>query len=401
MAGVHLVQSRPIHDVRTRRASAQLNAYARVAFDAAPAIARPTGVGVYVRELGRELIRLAPSRVMPIGVRRDGPLAGVALEAETMTWYPSDEMPMWMQCRADRDARAVGAQLVHYTNMYAPVRTSLPFVLTIQDLSLIRYPRYHPAKRVAMAPIMISAITRARAILVPSEATRRELVRLLHVPDRKIRLVPLAALGAVEAPSREATAGVLDGMGLGPRRYLLSLGTLEPRKNHLSLVKAFEGMEPGGAFDRLVLAGSYGWHTSKLRKAIESSPARDRIIVTGYVTDAVRAALLDGCSALAYLSSYEGYGLPVVEAMAAGAAVVTSNVSSLPEAAGGAAVLVDPFDIPAIRSALRDAVARRPALAEAGRKRAGSRTWSDVAAETVAVYDECLAEIKQRIARKG
>jgi alpha-1,3-rhamnosyl/mannosyltransferase len=365
----------------------------RIAFDAAPAIARPTGVGVYVRDLGIALTRLAPDRIALIGVREDGPLAESALTSIGQTWFPRRSVPLWLQRRADRDAREVGADLVHYSNMYAPILGRVPFVLTIQDLSVIRHPRYHPIGRVGMAPVMALAVHRAKAVIVPSEATRQELVKLLRVPSSKVHIVPLAPAANPPAVGEEEAQAVLARLGLASRQFALSVGTLEPRKNHLSLVRAFEGLTPGGPFDRLVLAGGEGWRTSRLREAIRQSPAQDRIVVTGYVSDRERQALLQHCSVFAYLSIYEGYGLPVVEAMASGAPVVTTKVSSLPEAAGGAALLVDPHDIAGIRAALERAWSARDELIAAGLARSQAWTWDDVGRGTLEVYDSCLARL--------
>jgi glycosyltransferase involved in cell wall biosynthesis len=345
---------------------------------------------VYVRDLGRALIDVAPDRIALIGVREDGPLATDALEAASRTWFPRRRFPVWMQRRADRDAREVDARMVHYSNMYAPLTGRVPFVLTIQDLSLVRYPWYHPATRVAMAPIMVWAVYRARGVIVPSEATKSELTRFLRVRASKIHVVPLTAAANPPEVDEDESRAILGRLGLEPHKFILSVGTLEPRKNHISLVRAFEGLEPGGPFDRLVLAGAQGWHTSNLRKTIERSPARHRILLPGYVSDRERQALLQWCSVFAYLSIYEGYGLPVVEAMASGAPVVTSRASSLPEAADGAALLVDPYDIGEIQSAIAEAWRGRGDLIRAGRLRTSARTWEDVARDTLAVYDACL-----------
>ena len=126
--------------------------------------------------------------------------------------------------------------------------------------------------------------------------------------------------------------------------------------------------------------------SAAFRRALDASPVRDRVVLAGPLPDADVAALLRACAVMAYPSLYEGFGLPVLEAMAAGAPVVTSATSSLPEAAGGAAVLVDPSDVESIAAGLADAMARRDELIAAGLARAGSRTWLDVGRETLDVY---------------
>jgi glycosyltransferase involved in cell wall biosynthesis len=122
-------------------------------------------------------------------------------------------------------------------------------------------------------------------------------------------------------------------------------------------------------------------------RSLARSTARDRIDVIGYVSDEARRVLLERCTVFAYVSIYEGYGLPIVEAMAAGAPVVASNVSSMPQAAGGAAILVDPYDVRAIADGIRDAIARRGELVPAGRERVSLLSWGRAAEETMAAYE--------------
>jgi alpha-1,3-rhamnosyl/mannosyltransferase len=178
---------------------------------------------------------------------------------------------------------------------------------------------------------------------------------------------------------------VLVELGLTEGQYILSVGTLEPRKNLERLISAFELF----AFDsrmRLVLAGARGWHYMPILRRVARSPLRDRITLPGYLPPEAIAALTRSSAVSAYVSLYEGFGMPIIDAMCFGTAVVTSNRTSMPEAAGGAAVLVNPFDIHDIARGLREAIATRPKLIEAGRRRIAGRTWTDVAREHLDVY---------------
>jgi glycosyltransferase involved in cell wall biosynthesis len=354
-----------------------------VAFDAGPARARPTGVGVYVRDLGRALTARAPDRVVMIGARPDGPLA-----SEAATTMATERHLLWLQRDAAAHARQVGANAAHFTNATAPLRPQMPYVLTIQDLSLLRYPHYHPVLRLAAIPFMAGAALRARRVLVPSHATAAEVHRLLRIPARRIEVIELAPPAGASATTSGAAEVAIGRWGLEPSGYVLSIATLEPRKNIARLVAAFEAVADNHPHLRLVLVGGRGWRTSRIERMIARSSVRNRIVVTGYVSDDARAALFDGCAVFAYVSLYEGYGLPVIEAMAAGAPVVTSDSSSLPEAAGGAAVLVDPHDPRAIARGLVEAMTRATELGEAGRERVSKLSWDRVAAETLAVYDD-------------
>lgn len=354
------------------------------AYDAGPVKPNPAGVGVYVRDLALSLARQRGDEIRFIGARPDGPLADMSSTLMRSTLHH-----VWVQRHANGDVRHVGADLVHYTNSVAPLRSVRPFVLTVQDLSLLRYPHYHPGLRLAAIPVMLSAIHRAKRVLVPSRATADELVRFVRLPTGRIRIVELAPADAVPGAQIES-ATALRRWGLEPEQFVLSIGTLEPRKNLRRLIRGFEIVGHRHPHARLVLMGGKGWRTRSIDDAVRESSLADRIVVTGYVSDAERRALLRHCAVFAYVSLYEGYGLPVVEAMAAGAPVVTSSTSSMPEAAGGAAILVDPRDPRDIARGVNEAWDARAELSAAGIRRVASLSWRRVAHETAAVYDEVI-----------
>jgi glycosyltransferase involved in cell wall biosynthesis len=356
----------------------------RLALDVAPVRQRPTGVGVYARSLATGLAPVLPGELTLIGLRADVDLGPSIPPSVARVPFDGRNYQQWLQFRADRVSRRAGAHLVHYTNASAPVMTRLPFVLTVHDLSLLRMPRSHPAMRLATLPMSLAAIGRARSIIVPSRSTARELSRLLRVASRRVTVVEHAQSSSLSTVVPDPT--VVDRLGLAGCRYLLSVGTVEPRKNHRRLIGAFESLAARDPDLRLVLVGDPGWRSEPIYRRIAASPVADRIVMAGYVPDAALAALIAGSAAVCYISTYEGFGLPVIEAMAVGAAVVTSRVSSLPQAAGGAGVLVDPFDQADIARGIAEAMARRDELVAAGWTRTRGRTWRDVALETVEVY---------------
>jgi glycosyltransferase involved in cell wall biosynthesis len=356
-----------------------------VGVDVGPARPEPTGVGIYVRELIRSLASLAPSDVTPVGMRTSTAVTGG--EPLGVTGFRGGHYLDWIIRQADGEARVAGCRLMHYTNAIAPPRARVPFVLSIHDLSVLRLPGSHPLSRLAIVPFMLAAAHRARIVIVPSFATANEVRRLLHVPPDRVAVVPLAARPAAPVGAER----VLADLGLKPHRFVLALGTIEPRKNHVRLLAAFERMAHVEADLRLVIVGASGWRGRPFRRALARCPVRDRVVVAGWRSDHDLAALLASCAVMAYPSVYEGFGLPILEAMAAGAPVVTSRISAMAEVAGGAAVLVDPFDVGSIADGMLAAMRRRDELVAAGHARAAARSWLDVGRETLAVYDRAIA----------
>ena len=367
----------------------------RLALDIAPVRAESAGVGIYAASLATALARRSTAGLTLIGVRGEGTTLSDVAQVQEMEFragrLPAALAPnyhAWLQLHADTDARVAGANLAHYTNGAAPLRSSLPFVVTVHDLSLLRYPQLHPARRLATLPVTIVAIARARAVIVPSDWVRLELIRGLRVsPGRVVAIQHAAsyAMAQVAGPTEVVTR-----LGLTPGAYLLSVGTIEPRKNVVRLVGAFEMLAAEDPNMRLVLCGSPGWRRASIERRIAASPYVNRIQTTGYLAPSEVAVLMRCASVVCYVSLYEGYGLPVIEAMALGAPVVTSNRSAMPQTAGGAAVLVDPFEEADIARGIREAIARRDELALAGLARVAGRTWADVADEHWAVYEWAL-----------
>ncbi len=208
---------------------------------------------------------------------------------------------------------------------------------------------------------------------MPSEATRSEMKRLLHMSGRRVVVVPHAASShGGTHPADPATLSLARSeLGLGSDPYVLSVSTLEPRKNHVRLVEAFERLVVRQPMIRLVLVGGPGWLGRSLRRSVLASPVADRIHIVGYVSQERLAALMSGASVFSYVSLYEGFGLPILDAMRAGVPVVTSAISSMPEVAGGAAVLVDPYDPDAIATGLDEAIRRHADLVAAGSEAGG------------------------------
>ena len=290
-----------------------------------------------------------------------------------------------------------GVDIVHSTTYCAPRFRSRRrrLVVTIYDLTFVTHPEYHlPANVEHCLEGTRLAIERADMLIAISESARRDLIERMHAPAERIVVTPLAADPAL---ARVTDPAVLDRVRRRyrlPERFVLFLGAMEPRKNLLRLIEAWATLKPAVRRETsLVVAGAQGWLNDSVRSRVETLGLGDRVHLAGYVEGEDLAALYSLATVFAYPSLWEGFGLPVLEAMACGTPVLTSDVSSLPEVAGDAAVLVPPTDVEAIADGLfrlLEDAALRADLAERGRRRAARFSWERCARETLAVYNSVV-----------
>ncbi len=272
-----------------------------------------------------------------------------------------------------RFSAAGRADLFHGLNQRLPRIPLRSAIATFHDLFVMTGEYSTPEFRARFTAQAREAAARADAIIAVSAFTRRQVVELLGFPEDRVHVIHhgIRALAYPEV-TRE--------------KIVLTVGAVQARKNIAGLVAAFEALDPAW---RLVLAGSYGYGAEAIRERIERSRARERIAVLGYVPAAELAAWYARASIFAFPSLDEGFGMPVLEAMAAGTPVLTSNCSALPEVAGDAAILVDPRDPGALAGALRNLAGDeglRDDLATRGRARAGRFTWQKAVRQTWEVY---------------
>jgi glycosyltransferase involved in cell wall biosynthesis len=268
-------------------------------------------------------------------------------------------------------ARRDHVNVLHCPSQRAPVYSSVPLVVTIHDLAVLRHPEtFNRWTRTYSRALLPRVARAAQRVITVSEFTRGELHELLDVPEDKVRVIPNAVGPPFEADGKAAEGD-----------YVLAVGTLEPRKNLDRLVGAFQRAGLNGT--RLLVTGQRGWGNV--------DPAGKSVQWLGFVPDEELARLYRGARCVAYVSAYEGFGLPVLEAMACGAPVVAASTGAAPEVANEAAVLVDPLDDDAIAAGLVEAIDRADELRERGLKRAGEFDWRRVAQETVEVYREAAA----------
>jgi len=300
-----------------------------------------------------------------------------------------------------------GVLLKQRLDLYHAPATSLPLtytgrsVVTVHDLAIYKYPKFFPAQHLSTKLVVPRSIKRAKRIIAVSEATKQDLETHFHVSPKKIRVIyegfsrePDHSLGARERVS-DGWVDVKQKYALD--KYLLFLGTIEPRKNLANLIKGFSSVAQHPAMKKvdLVLAGAQGWKYGDVLKALSESKLGRRIRYLGYVMHQEKMQLMENALAFVFPSLYEGFGLPVLEAMSLGTPVITSNVSSLPEITGPAAVYITPQKSKEIGQAIERMV-RSPSLRKKlrleGQRRAAMFTWEAAAKETLRVYNEVLAE---------
>ena len=265
-----------------------------------------------------------------------------------------------------------------------PVR--VPSILTVHDLSFARDPdSAAPGLRSYLNAVVPRSVKRATHVIAVSQATKNDLMELYDAPAEKITVL-YEGVDPVFKPTPDPS--VRRKYGLGDRPFIFSISTLQPRKNFRRLIRAFAQLPTDF---NLVIAGGKGWLYDDIFAEAETPKVRGRVIFTGFVADADLPALYSEASLLAYPSLYEGFGLPLLEAMACGTPTLTSNVSCLPEVSGGASVLVDPYNADSIAEGMKRALAESAALKTKGLARAAQFHWETSAKELLNLYGAVAA----------
>ena len=301
----------------------------------------------------------------------------------------------WEQAALPARLTRAGVDLLHAPAHAMPASARVPSIVTVHDLSFFRMPEAFPAAKARYLQLaMRHAARRADALLAVSAFTKRELVALLGVPAERVHVVHngvdphCRVLPADEVAAWRRAAGL-------PERFLLALGTLQPRKNLSTLIEAYALLRARlPEAPDLVLAGAPGWGDSGLARRAEALGLGPHLHLPGFVPEADLPLLYNAASLLAFPSWYEGFGLPVLEAMACGTPCLVADAGSLPEVAGAAAPALPPGDPAAWARAMADLLAtpeRQAALRAAGLERAGEFSWARTAAGTAEVYREVLA----------
>ena len=368
---------RPAPHVRYTMSPARM----RIAFDGTVLHGRKSGVGYYCEELLKAM--LAANRKDEFFVfshRRlavNFPCSNGNLKVTSSLSFPI--RALYLQFLLPKVLEGIRPDICHYTNFLAPIAENHPYVVTIHDMGLEVLTQAHPlAKRVYTRRLVPRIARKAKFIITNSEYSKWDIVRHLGIPEYRIRVTPLAA-----SPEFRPFA-------VSPQNpYFLYVGNLEPRKNVERLIEAFAGMPRKE--HQLLVVGDRWFRGSAAEAKARSMGLNGRVKFLGYVPRGDLPGLFSGATALVYPSLLEGFGLPILEAMACGTPVITSNNSALREVGGDAALLIDPKDVGEITEAMVSVAedeALRKQLSEKGLKRASEYSWKRTAELTMEVYEE-------------
>lgn len=365
----------------------------RIAFDGTTLRPGRTGVGYYSEHLLRHVAEEAVGdEVIVISNRPVETTTRLPRHVRVRTAGWATPRLVWMQAQAPRMLRELNVDVAHFTNGMVPLASRVTTIVTIHDMSLTLYPRFHPARRVLLnRPLVDLAARRADAIITVSESAKRDIVALYGLPADRVHVIHEAAAPAfqpIDDPAERARVRARYGLR---ERLILYVGTIEPRKNLPKLIEAFAARRRSGELreHQLVCVGPYGWLSRDIEQKIAQLDLADGVRFTGYVPFDDLPALYSLAEMFVFPSMYEGFGLPVVEAMACGTPVITGRNSSLAEVAGGAIEHVERLDAEAIGDAIVRLTAdpdRRAALSKRGLERARTFSWRRAARETLDIY---------------
>ena len=369
----------------------------RIGIDGLPLAELRTGIGHYTFELANAMARVAANDEFELLT----PVSLMAL-AENDQWELPANLRV-VQTKVNSPWWTVGLPLhihraplsiFHGTNYEIPLWNRCPTVVTIHDLSVILHAEAHPHKRVRRARRRLPFMARAATMIITaSDCVKREISEHLNIRPEKIAVTRYAARRSFRPLPFSQTQKTRQRLRI-EEHFILFVGTIEPRKNLITLVRAFaEIMRKTQLRPQLVIVGRSGWLMEETFACIRDSGISDRLRFTGYISEEELCALYSSCITCVYPSLYEGFGLPPLEAMACGAPVIASNVASIRETVGGAASLIAPLDVQSLAQTIAELCGnenKRRSLSVAGLQRASEFSWERTASLTLEVYDEAL-----------
>ncbi len=352
---------------------------------------RGAGIHQYSVRLLAELPRQAPQfRYHAFVMDRDyAPPEGIMTRAPTRLSARPTSRILWEQTRVAWESRHL--DLLHSFAYALPIVTSIPTIVTVHDLTFIRFPEAFPqSKQRYLSHITARSCRQATAVIADSRATARDLQQLLQTPGEKIHVIYTGVDERYRPLPAEQVETIRRQKGW-PRRFILIVGTLEPRKNHLGLIEAYARYRRLAKTPLpLLIGGGKGWHFGQIFQRVQTLNLEDDVHFLGFIPWEDLPWLYNAATLFVYPSRYEGFGLPVAEAMRCGTPVITSDVSSLPEVAGDAALTIPPDDADALAHAMLHVLEENPerlqTLRTLGLKQAARFTWEQTARQTAEVY---------------
>ena len=361
-----------------------------------------TGVGRYVSELTRELCQLGVDFQYFDGMRwRDSlplppPESGLSIH-RSLADVPGIRIlsRCLRQVIFSRGVR-VSAPVLYHEPAYVPYRFDGPVVITAHDASWVRFPETHPVGRVRyLNRFFPKALERAERIIVDSEFVGEEMNNIFGISRARMKVIPLGVSPQFRPVPPSESSAVCHRYGLHPGRYVLTVGTLEPRKNLSAVVQAMSLLpESIAASCPLVFVGMQGWRHGEESRQLSRLERAGRLRLLGHLPESELACLYSAARLFVYVSLYEGFGLPPLEAMASGVPVIVSDGSSLPEVVGDVGLQVNPHDVDSLAGHMRRLFEDESLCGQmirAGLARAGMFTWKKCAQQTLSVYREVLA----------
>lgn len=376
---------------------------ATIGIDYTPAYEQGGGIGRYVRELVTALSKLdydTAYRLFVSGYKDDRHITfppHFLIEPTVIT--PKWLARIWHRARIPLPVECFtgSVDLFHATDfVLPPVLPRVKTLLTVHDLSFVRVPESaSPSLKHYLDRVVPRSIASASHVLADSQATKDDIVALYGVNTEKISVL---LSGVDQCFSLLQSDSVLmttrNKYHLGTFPYIFSVGTVQPRKNYGRLIQALARLRDRDIDIHLVVAGGKGWLDSPIYGTISEMRMQDYVHFIGYADDADLPALYQAATCLAFPSLYEGFGLPILEAMSSGIPVLSSNISSLPEVAGDAAILIDPYNVDEMTSGLYQLITDetlRTQLITKGRSRAQEFTWAKSASQLLGIYQNLLA----------
>jgi glycosyltransferase involved in cell wall biosynthesis len=359
----------------------------KIAIDIQTTLGKPTGFGFYVSNLVEALKKHTGNN-----------LELVLIKPDTEDDFSTPQRFYWDQFTYPKKAKQAKVDLLHQPCFSAPLGFNKPVVVTIHDIISLLFPETIPfASRMFYSKWMPFSYRKASQIITISESTKKDVVRVLGIPEEKITVIPLGFDKKIQKRvGQQMIAKVKEKYKL-PENYLLHIGTLEPRKNLDFLIDVFSGVMQHNENLGLVITGKKGWYYEGLFEKVKDLSLQKRVIFTGYIDEQDKAAIYQGARIFTFPSIYEGFGLPPLEAMAAGVPVISSDTSSMPEVIGDAGVLISPYDKEAWEKAIIEVDANEKLRNEMIAKNAmqvEKFSWDKTAEKTIEIYSKVLNEYK-------